>query len=227
MRHPSHCLPGWGKDVARCLLTPANDHHEEFVRSHQRDCGPRCRCGADQAVGPALGHVHGERGGDAEREHPAGQPRYRQPVPRRVQDDHRRRVHQAVNRPGLQQGGHAALAVLAGHCIGVPVRDVRRDPCYGEHDGRRGRADRALPLTAGRRGSSAVPADVGSGPGPDWLSSRVDMLFPPRGRGGAGQLAATRASRPLIKAGTGYSVAARARSRTPAVVPTYMSSVMR
>ncbi len=62
--------------------------------------------------------------------------------------DHRGRVHQAVDRGGLQRGRHAALAVLADHGVGVPVGDVRRDPRHGEHDGRRGRADRGVRLAA-------------------------------------------------------------------------------
>jgi hypothetical protein len=122
-------------------------------------------------------------------------------VPRGVQDDHRGRVHQAVDGARFQHGRHSALAVLADHGVGVPVGDVRGDPRHGEHDGRRGRADRSVrpAFTAGRRGSSVVSVGMRSGPGPDWLSSRVDMLLPPQGRGGAGQPAAARASRPRIK----------------------------
>src|SRR5262249_37759427 len=78
--------------VVRVASWRGPDHPgEQFVRAHQGDRGPGCRGRADQAVGPALGHVDGERGGDAQREHPAGQPRDRQPVPGGVQDDHRGR----------------------------------------------------------------------------------------------------------------------------------------
>jgi hypothetical protein len=49
------------------------------------------------------------------------------------------------------------------------------------------------------------------------------MLFPLRGQANLTMGMA----RPLVVAGNGYSVALRARSRTPAVAPTYMSSVVR
>jgi hypothetical protein len=51
---------------------------------------------------------------------------------------------------------------------------------------------------------------------------------PPGWRGGAGQVTAcVNHTWLLIAAGHGYAVAVRARSRTPAVDPMYMSSVMR
>ena len=56
----------------------------------------------------------------------------------------------------------------------------------------------------------------------------VRHAVPPWRRGGTGQVTSLHGPCPvLIAAGRGYSVAVRARSRTPAVEPTYMSSVMR
>ena len=149
----------------RCVVRSAcccgPDHPgEQLVRSHEGDCGPRRDDRADQPVGPALGHVNGERGGDAEREHPAGQARYRQAVPCGVQDDHAGRVHQAVDRGGLQKGSDPSLPVLADHGVGVPVRDIRRDARHGEHDRRRGYANRAVRAAANGR---QVPVPGGRG----------------------------------------------------------------
>ena len=78
----------------------------------------------------------------------------------------------------------------------------------------------ALLLTAGGHGSPAVPATA-----PDRLSSVSDTLLPLGNEeepgGPQGGVPASVKDRDI------YSVALRARSRTPAVVPTYMSSVMR
>ena len=152
-----------------------DDPREQLIRPDEADRGPGRDDRADEAVGPALGHVHGERGEDAEREHPAGQPGDREAVPRRVQDDHAGRVHQAVDRGGFELGGHAGLAVLADDGVGVPVGDVRRDARHGEHDGRRGDADRAVHAAAD---GGQVPARVAG------AASAVTGPLPGPGRGG-------------------------------------------
>jgi hypothetical protein len=73
---------------------------------------------------------------------------------------------------------------------------------------------------------ACMSAALRAGIGP--IESRRWHAGPPGVRGGAGQVTAcVNPARPLITAGHGHSVAVRARSRTPAVEPTYMSSVMR
>ena len=84
--------PGCGSPGA------ADEPDEELIGAHEADCGPGRDHRPDGAVGPALGHVRGERGRDSQPEQPAGQAGYRHPVPGRVQDDHRTGVDQAVAR---------------------------------------------------------------------------------------------------------------------------------
>lgn len=51
--------------------------------------------------------VRGKGGNDAQSQQPPGQGRDGESVPRRVQDHHRRRVHQSVDRGRLQSRRHA------------------------------------------------------------------------------------------------------------------------
>jgi len=61
----------------------------KLIAPHEADCGPGRDDRADRAVGPALGHVRGQRGDDAKGEQPAGQGGDGEPVPRGIEVDHR------------------------------------------------------------------------------------------------------------------------------------------
>jgi hypothetical protein len=126
-----------------------DDPDQQLIRPDQADREPGRDDRADWSVGPALGHVRGERGDDAEREQPAGQGGYREPVPGRVEVHHRAGVDEAVDRGRLQPGGDAAFAVRADDGVRVPVRDVRRDACHGQDSNRGGHADG--PVHSGHR----------------------------------------------------------------------------
>jgi anti-sigma regulatory factor (Ser/Thr protein kinase) len=114
--------------------------------------------------------------------------------------------------------GVTLIRVWDGEAVSVVVTDSSPLPRSGTR--RRPRANKAEdsrswrrcpPIGAGTRNRAARPST---------RSSRT------RDRR-AGYIVHKRSARPLIAAGRGYSVAWRARSRTPAVEPTYMSSVMR
>ena len=60
-------------------LVPADDHHQQFVRSHERDSRPRTYNRAENALAQAVGDVRRERCDDAQREQPPRQPGTRAP----------------------------------------------------------------------------------------------------------------------------------------------------
>jgi hypothetical protein len=219
--------PPW--HVTRTAWCGGPDHPgEQFVRTDQRNRGPGRGCGTDQAVGPALGHVHGERGRDAESEHPAGQRRHRQPAPRRMQDDHRGR-----RTPGRRSCRAPAGRSRRSRRTGGSRRRHASRRCRPRFPPRRARR----PLwTRGSRCPSCYLRRAGSGvQGPGRRAQRAGAglaRFKSRHAASSTRAKRGRAARgacvPAPRQGRdAYSVAVRARSRTPAVVPTYMSSVMR
>jgi hypothetical protein len=98
----------------------------------------------DGTVGPAVGHVRREGSRDPQAEQPAGQGGDRDPVPFRVQHNHRTGVKEAVDRGRLQPGRDSALAVCPDDRISMPVGDICCDARHGEHGRRRGQADGAV-----------------------------------------------------------------------------------
>lgn len=115
-------------------------------------------------VGPAVGQVRCQSGYDPESEKAAGQAWYGQPVPGRVQDDHRGAVDQPVDRGGLQSRHHARLAVSADDLVGMPVADVGSDASHAEHSDGGGRSDR--PVGSAHRRSLDLPVRGPEGHGP-------------------------------------------------------------
>lgn len=80
VRLRSALVRSWLAAQVACRCGP-DDPDQQLVTAHQADPGPCRDDRADWSVGPALGHVRGERRDDAEREQPAGQGQYREPVP--------------------------------------------------------------------------------------------------------------------------------------------------
>ena len=68
---------GWPADRV-CRRRGPDDPDQQLVAAYQADRGPGRDDRADWSVGPALGHVRGQRRDDAEREQPAGQGGHRE-----------------------------------------------------------------------------------------------------------------------------------------------------
>ena len=122
--HPpgKHRATGWapaGPAVAGCgpflvrgpvRLRPWSGSSSRAVcTSLECDRGPRRGCRADQAVGPALGHVHGVRGRDAEREHPAAS----RGTGSRCRAACKMTIEDAYTRPSIVPGSSTAVTPLS------------------------------------------------------------------------------------------------------------------
>ena len=66
-------------------LIPADDHHQQLVRPHERDSRPRPYNLAEDALAQAVGNVRRERGDDAQPEQPPRQRRHPRTPPCSVQ----------------------------------------------------------------------------------------------------------------------------------------------
>jgi hypothetical protein len=62
--------PSCGRGAA-VGLRATNDHHQELIRSNERDRRPRGYSGADDAMAQAVGDVRGQRRDNAQAEEPA------------------------------------------------------------------------------------------------------------------------------------------------------------
>ena len=155
-------------------MQQARDAERKLIGAYETDRRPGRDHRPDQTVGPAVGHVRREGRRDPRAEQPAGQGRDRDPVPRRVQHDHRTGVHQPVDRGGLEPGGDSGLAVCPDDGVGVPLGDVRRDARHGDHGYGGGEADGAVDAACQGRGRVIIAQRaVGAEPAADCFGTLV------------------------------------------------------
>ena len=72
----------------RRRLRATNDHHQELIRTDERDRRPRGDSGADDAVAQAVGNVRSECRGSAQAEQPLRERGHPGISSRRVQHHH-------------------------------------------------------------------------------------------------------------------------------------------
>jgi hypothetical protein len=119
--------------VVCLLLRTADDHHEEFVRAHQRDRRPRGHSRADRPMTQAVGDVSRERRRYPQAEQPTCQRGNRCLPTGRVKHHHRTRVNQPVHRERHQSAGPADLTMRPHERVSVFIRRDRGHRRNAEH----------------------------------------------------------------------------------------------
>jgi hypothetical protein len=111
-----------GREPAR-----ADDHHEQLVRTDQRDRRPRSHNRTRGPMAKAVRNVGRERRGNPQAQQPSRQRRNPHLPPRRVEHHHRAGVDQPVHRQRHQPTRPPRLAVRPDQRIGVLVGRDRSD----------------------------------------------------------------------------------------------------
>jgi hypothetical protein len=119
----------WSRSGRRASREPAraDDHHEQLLRTDQRDRRPRSH---DRTRGPmakAVRDAGRERGGDPHARQPPRQRRNPHLPPRRVEHHHRAGVDQPIHRQRHQPARPPRLAVRPDQGTGVLVGRNRSD----------------------------------------------------------------------------------------------------
>jgi hypothetical protein len=111
----------------------ADDHHEQLIRTDQRDRGPRRHNRTRRPMAEAVRNVGRERRGNPQAQQPPRQRRNPHLPPRRVEHHHRAGVDQPVHRQRHQPARPPRLAVRPDQGTGVLVGRDRSNSRDTDH----------------------------------------------------------------------------------------------